>query len=74
MGKTIAQRCPGCGGLLNMAHRRGGGAKCRTDGCPVQKVYFDNDGNIVDVLYSTEVSSAPLSVDQLMVMEVVALS
>lgn len=74
MGKNIAHRCPGCGGLLNMAHRRGGGAKCRADGCPVQKVYLDEEGNIVDVLYSTEPVGTPVDPDQLRVMEVVGLS
>lgn len=74
MGKNIAQRCPGCGVVLNMAHRRGHGAKCRTDGCPVQKVFLDKEGNIVEVLYSTEPVGTPIDADQLRVMEVVGLS
>ncbi len=68
MGKTIAHRCPGCGGLLNMAQRMGYGAKCRKDSCPVQKVYIDKDGKIVDILYSTEPKSAPIALDQLRIM------
>lgn len=68
MGKTIAHRCPGCGGLLNMAHRMGYGAKCRKDGCPVQKVYLDEDGNIIEILYSTAPRFAPLDLDQARIM------
>jgi len=46
----------------------GYGAKCRMDGCPVQKVYLDKDGNIVDVLYSTEPRFAPLDLNQVRIM------
>lgn len=74
MGKTIAHRCPGCLGPLNMAHRLGGGAKCRTSGCPVQKVGHDAAGNILWIMYSSEPKSAPIAPDQLRVMEMVALS
>jgi len=73
MGGTIVHRCPGCGGVLNRAHRVGYGAKCRTNGCPVQKVHHDRKGNIVEILYSTEAIGAPVAPDQLRVMEAVAL-
>lgn len=68
MGKTIAHGCPGCGSLLNMAHRMGKGAKCRTPGCPAQKVFFDKEGNIVEVIYSSEPKSAPIGMEQLRIM------
>ena len=74
MGKTIVHRCPGCGGPLNMAHRMGYGAKCRTDGCPVQKVYHDEAGNILYILYSTEAKSAPIALDQLRIMNEVMIA
>ena len=73
MGGIIVHRCPGCGGLLNRAHRVGYGAKCRTNGCPVQKVYLNKAGDIIEVLYSTEPVRAPVAPDQLRVMEAVAL-
>ena len=68
MGRNILKRCPGCGEALNMATSRGKGAKCRTNGCCVQKVFIDEEGNIVDVLYSTEPVGAPVAPDQLRVM------
>ena len=74
MGGIIVHRCPGCGGPLNRPHRLGYGAKCRTDGCPVQKVHHDEAGNIVWILYSTEPVGAPVAPDQLRVMEMVNLS
>lgn len=74
MGKTIGHRCPGCGIPLNMAHRMGYGAKCRTNGCSVQKVYHDKAGNIIKILYSTEPVGAPVATDQLKVMEMVGIS
>lgn len=73
MGGTIVHRCPGCGGLLNRAHRVGYGAKCRTNGCPVQKVYLNKAGDIVEVLYSTEARVAPIAGDQLRIMSQVVL-
>lgn len=55
--------CPverrGCGVLLTPPFRRGAGYQCRTDGCPIQKVHFDGEGNIVDVVYSTEPLEVP---------------
>lgn len=68
MSRTSIYLCPGCGGPLSIATRRGGGSKCRRDGCPVQKVWYDSNGDVLDVLYSSEAKAAPLMADQLRVM------
>ena len=68
MGRTIDKKCPGCGGPLNRAQRWGYGAKCRTSGCPAQKIYIDKNGKIIGILYSTEPKSAPIGLDQLKIM------
>lgn len=75
MGKTLSSlRCPGCIGPLTMAHRPGGGAKCRKSGCPVTKVGHDAAGNIIWILYSSEAKSAPISPDQLRIMNEVIIA
>lgn len=74
MGRTLDTKCPGCGGPLTRAHRIGYGAKCRTDGCPAQKIYIDEKRNIIGILFSTEPKSSPISLDELRIMNEVIIA
>lgn len=67
MGKFIKRLCTECGGHLTQ-QKRNKGYGCSTNGCPVQKVFLDKEGKIVEVLYSSEPKSAPIGVEQLRIM------
>lgn len=67
MGKFIKRVCTECGGPLSV-QRRGRGHSCRTDGCPIQKLFFDKDGNVIKILFSSEPKSAPMATDQVRIM------
>lgn len=53
MARAICPRpCIICGELTVRRVARGGGRSCLTDGCPVQILWFDKHGRLVDICLS----------------------
>ncbi len=67
MGKFIKRLCPECGGSLS-TQRRNRGHSCRTNGCPIQKVFFDKSGKIVRIVFSSEPKEAPIDLEEVRIM------
>lgn len=67
MGKFIKNFCIECGGPLSV-QRRNRGHSCRTDGCPIQKLFFDKDGKVIRIVFSSEPKEAPLDLEQVRIM------
>ena len=59
--KHVNLLCTDCGGRLKVAYRRGYGYRCQTEDCDVQKIYTDEEGNIIKIIRSTSPTDSPLA-------------